>query len=83
MLEIIYILLNLVALTLCTSVWSVLEKGNAHLNVYYGLAVVVVLFCMFSSVAQSCLTLCDPMNFSVPGLPVHHQLREFNQTHVH
>ena len=37
----------------------------------------------FSSVAQSCLTLCDPMNCSTPGLPVHHQLREFTQTHVH
>ena len=35
------------------------------------------------SVAQSCLTLCDPMNRSTPGLPVHHQLPEFTQTHVH
>ena len=37
----------------------------------------------FSSVAQSCPTLCDPMNHSIPGLPVHHQLPEFTQTHVH
>ena len=37
----------------------------------------------FSSVAQSCLTLCDPMNCSTPGLPVHYQLLEFTQTHVH
>ena len=37
----------------------------------------------FSSDAQSCLTLCDPMNCSMPGLPVHHQLPEFTQTHVH
>ena len=37
----------------------------------------------FSSVAQSCLTLCDSMNRSTPGLPVHHQLPEFTQTHVH
>ena len=37
----------------------------------------------FSSVAQSCPTLCDPMNRSMPGLPVHHQLPEFIQTHVH
>ena len=37
----------------------------------------------FSSVTQSCLTLCDPMNHSTPGLPVHHQLPEFTQTHVH
>ena len=37
----------------------------------------------FSSVAQSCLTLCNPMNCSTPGLPVHHQLLESTQTHVH
>ena len=37
----------------------------------------------FSSVAQLCLTLCDPMNCSTPGLPVHRQLPEFAQTHVH
>ena len=36
-----------------------------------------------SSVAQSCPTLCDPMNRSTPGLPVHHQLPEFTQTHIH
>ena len=35
------------------------------------------------SVTQSCLTLCNPMNRSMPGLPVHHQLPEFTQTHVH
>ena len=37
----------------------------------------------FSSVTQSCLTPCNPMNHSTPGLPVHHQLPEFTQTHVH
>ena len=37
----------------------------------------------FSSVAQLCLNLCDPMNHSMPGLPVHHQLPESTQTHVH
>ena len=37
----------------------------------------------FSSVAQSCPTLCDPMNRSTPGLHVHHQIPEFTQTHVH
>ena len=37
----------------------------------------------FSSVTQSCLTVCDPMNLSTPGLPVHHQLPEFTHTHVH
>ena len=37
----------------------------------------------FSSAAQSCPTLCDPMNRSMLGLPVHHQLTKFIQTHVH
>ena len=37
----------------------------------------------FGSVTQSCPTLCDPMNYSTPGLPVHHQLPEFTQTHAH
>ena len=37
----------------------------------------------FSSVPQLCLTLCDPMNRSMPGLLVHHQIPEFTQTHVH
>ena len=37
----------------------------------------------FSSVAQSCPTLCDPMNCSTLGLPVHHQFPEFTQTHAH
>ena len=37
----------------------------------------------FSSVARSCPTLCDPMNRSTPGLPVHHQLPDLAQTHIH
>ena len=41
------------------------------------------LIIQFSSVAQLCLTLCNPMNRSTPGLPVHHQPPEFTQTHVH
>ena len=40
-------------------------------------------YIQFSSVAQSCPTLCNPMNRSMPGLPVHHQLPELTQTHVH
>ena len=43
----------------------------------------VLIMLQFSSVAQSCPTLCDSMNRSTPGLPVHHQLPEFTQTHVH
>ena len=48
--------------------------------------VISVLFNMlpqFISVAQSCPTLCDPVNRSMPGLPVHHHLPEFTQTHIH
>ena len=41
------------------------------------------MYIQFSSVAQSCPTLCDPMNGSTPGLPVHHRPPEFTQTHVH
>ena len=37
----------------------------------------------FSSVTQLCLTLCDTMDYRTPGIPVHHQLRELAQTHVH
>ena len=44
---------------------------------------ITIMVCLFSSVAQSCPTLCDPMNHSPPGLPIHHQLLEFTQTHVH
>ena len=40
-------------------------------------------FSSISSVTQPCLTLCDPMNCSTPDLPVHHQLSEFTQTHIH
>ena len=42
-----------------------------------------ILLYQFSSVAQLCPTLGDPMNCNTPGLPVHHQLLEFTQTHVH
>ena len=44
---------------------------------------IIMIIIQFSSVAQSCPTLCDPMNCSTPGLPVHHQLPEFTETHVH
>ena len=50
---------------------------NFMLEIIYDVTV------QFSSVAQSCLTLCDPTNCSTPGLPVHHQLLESTQTHVH
>ena len=54
------------------------EEGNS-----VGLTLMYVSPVQFSSVAQLCPTLCDPMNCSTPGLPVHHQLPEFTETHVH
>ena len=57
------------------------KKGNAkECSNYHTVAFISV---QFSSVIQSCLTLCDHMNHSTPGLRVHHQLPESNQTHVH
>ena len=60
-------------------------------HAYYDAHMIIILNCsnhklhsvQFSSVTQSCPTLCDSMNRSMPGLPVHHQLPEFIQTHVH
>ena len=62
----------------CVCVWLSpftvhLELSQHHLLIDY----------QFSSVAQSCPTLCDPMDCSTPGFPVHHQLPELAQTHVH
>ena len=51
--------------------------------ILYGFVLGFEKLIQFSSVAQSCPTLCDPMNRSTPGLPVHHQHPEFTQTHVH
>ena len=52
---------------------------KSHFHTIFSVQLTVQL----SSVAQSCPTLCDPMNRSTPGLPVHHHLPEFTQTHVH
>ena len=59
---------------LCALTWS----SWVFLSVSYAFVMV-----QFSSVTQSCLTLCDPMDCNTSGLPVHHQLPEFTQTHVH
>ena len=60
------------------------KKGNAkECSNYRTIALISHAKVQFSSVAQSCPPLCDPMNCSTPGLPVHHQLLEFTQTHVH
>ena len=56
------------------------EKAGLKLNIQ---KTKIMASSPISSIAQSCPTLCDPMNCSRPGLPVHHQLPEFTQTHVH
>ena len=56
---------------------------RARVEWFGGMALKHVCYHQFSSVAQLCPTLCDPMNCSMPGLPVHHQLPEFTETHVH
>ena len=58
------------------------EKSGLRLNIQKT-KIMSSSLTQFSSVAQSCLTLCDPMNRSTSGLPVHHQLPELTQTHIH
>ena len=53
------------------------------INMYKVLSLLLEASVQFSSVTQSCLTLCDPMNHSTPGLPVHHKLPKFTLTHAH
>ena len=57
--------------------------GNGYYPFVINLSALCIFKYQFSSVAQSCPTLCDPMNHSMPGLPVHHQLPEFTQTPIH
>ena len=72
------------------SQWSVILSNNLTLcrlllllHSIFSCGVWDLVTCQFSSVTQSCPTLCDPMICSTPGLPVHHQLPKFTQTHVH
>ena len=64
---------------------NLITLGSAYFStkIICFLCVVHLFIIQFSSVAQSCPTLCDPMNCNTPGLPVHHQLPESTQTHVH
>ena len=57
-------------------------EAQATLSFFWGISRIYMKY-QFSLVAQSCLTLCDPMDCSMPGLPVHHQLLELAQAHVH
>jgi len=63
--------------------WSFLRKSKIELPYDPIILILDIYLVKFTSVAQSCPTLCDPMNHSTPGLPVHHQLLESTQTHVH
>ena len=63
--------------------WIIEKAGEFQKNIYSASLTLLKPLTLFSSVTQSCPTLCDPMNRSTPGLPVHHQLPEFTQTHVH
>ena len=64
-------------------IYILLFRGHMYLQLLYLLVRFIPFSQSDSSVTQSCLTLCDPMDFSMPGLPVHHQLPELTQTHVH
>ena len=63
--------------------FTVMAEANTTLLNNYPSVKIKKKMVPFSSLTQKCLTLCDPMNHSTPGLPVHHQLPEFTQTHVH
>ena len=63
-----------------------LNNDESYVKKYMSMSLayfIVIFSVQFTSVAHSCPTLCDPMNWSTPDLPVHHQLLEFIQTHVH
>ena len=60
---------------------KVVQRGVTRSPCVYSLKLMASV--KFSSVTHLCLTLCDPINHSMPSLPVHHQLPEFTQTHVH
>ena len=64
-----------------STVMALLSFFTLVIGVFFFL--IILVFFQFSSVTQLCPTLCDPMNRSTPGLPVHHQLPEFTQTHAH
>ena len=69
---------------ICTvEVFGIFSEAEIDVFFWDSLAFLMIQSVQFSSVAQSCPTLWDSMNCSTPGLPVHHQLPEFTQTHVH
>ena len=73
--------LNRVTNLQCVAWWIFKNLYTLQLVMNQGL--LLWLTVQFSSVAQSCPTLCNPMDYSTPGLPVHHWTLEFTQTHLH
>ena len=67
--------------TVC--IYQYLMLLNCKLKMVKIVNCILYIFSQFSSVTQSCLALCNPMDYSIPGLPVHRQHWEFTQTHVH
>ena len=68
----------------CIGMWKVRSTNQGNMDVFkQEMTRRNTDFFQFSSVTQSCPILCDPMNHSTPGLPVHHQLPEFTQTYIH
>ena len=68
----------------CMHLWSTFGTWNFHvLGATNSMERMEISSVQFSSVAQSCPTLCDPMDCSTPGLPVHHLILELTQSHVH
>ena len=65
------------------SVYNMIYYIQIYMIYRYNINLLFPFRVQFGLVAQSCLALCDPMNRSMPGLPDHHQLPEFTQTHVH
>ena len=77
---------QLLQVRLCGQKWAICKvsrKSKVNLHEFSTAHRVGIPSVQFSSVTQSCPALCDPMDCSTPGLPVHHQLPEFPQTHVH
>ena len=66
-----------------SQIYFLIMKFNPLRIQCHFISILIFIMLQFSSVAQLCPTLCDPMNRSTPGLPVHHQLLEFTQTQVH
>ena len=79
----LFLLLGILSLILVSIIHLKITCVKTYMKAHFFKQELIYLSVQFSSVTQSCPTLCDPMNLSMPGLPVHHQLPEFMQTHVH